>query len=184
MENEIWKDIEGYEGIYQVSNLGRVRSLDYTVTKKDGTVQTYKGKVFSMTLNTTGYPYVSFRMGSSKRKSLTVHRLVAQAFIPNPNNLPEVNHRNEDKTDNRVENIEWCDRKYNMQYGTRNDRQKEKIERHSVDQLDKYGNLLNTYPSIKEAARIVGIRHPECITKCCTGDRMTAGGYRWRYSKS
>ena len=110
---EIWRDIEGYEGLYQVSNLGRVRSLNYKRT----------GKVQNMKLGTypNGYKMVDLKKNKN-RKAHLVHRLVAKAFIPNPNpdQLCEVNHKDEDKTNNCVENLEWCDVKYNSNFGTRN----------------------------------------------------------------
>lgn len=108
---ETWKDIKGYEGLYQVSNLGRVKSLNYNHT---GNV-----KVISSRVCNSGYLRVQLHK-DGVRKKLLIHRLVAEAFIPNPLNLPEVNHKDEDKTDNRVENLEFCDRTYNINYGDRN----------------------------------------------------------------
>ena len=101
---EIWRDIEGYEGLYQVSNLGRVRSLNYKRT----------GKVQNMKLGTypNGYKMVDLKK-NNKRKAHLVHRLVAKAFIPNPNQLCEVNHKDEDKANNTVDNLEWCSHIYN-----------------------------------------------------------------------
>ena len=114
---EEWKSIPGYEGLYEVSNLGRVRSLD----RYDGRNHFRKGKVLSLVKNTDGYLKVLLKC-NTKCKTITVHRLVAQAFIPNPDNLPIINHKDEDKTNNRVENLEWCDNYYNLMYGTGNDR--------------------------------------------------------------
>ena len=109
---EIFKDIEGFEGKYQVSNLGRIRSLNYRMT----------GKPHIMKFGTDGeYDTVVFYV-DGHRHMRKVHRVVAEAFIPNPLNLPQVNHLNEVKTDNRAENLEWCDNKYNSNYGTKNKR--------------------------------------------------------------
>ena len=110
---EIWKDIIGYEGLYQVSSLGRVRSLD----RYDERNCFRKGKVLSPGIKPDGYLVVVLSC-NGKHKTIKVHRLVAQAFIPNPDGLPQVNHKNEDKSNNRVENLEWCDAKYNINFGT------------------------------------------------------------------
>ena len=117
MIEEIWKPIEGYEGLYEVSNTGRVRSLD----KYDSMNRFLRGRI--LRLFTDGLGYLRAQLYSnSKRKSFLVHRLVAQAFIPNPDNLPQVNHRDENPSNDNVDNLEWCDGKYNVNYGTRIDR--------------------------------------------------------------
>ena len=108
---EEWKYIEGYEGLYQVSNYGRVRSLFY---RKKNQVQLLKLRKV-----TKGYLQVAL-WKNRKRKDFMVHKLVAEAFIPNPNNYPQINHKDEDKTNNCVENLEWCTNEYNHNYGTRN----------------------------------------------------------------
>ena len=110
---EIWKDIEGYEGLYQVSNKGRIKSLNYRRTGKEGML---KGKP-----DKDGYLRVSLYK-NRKQKPFYIHRLVAKAFIPNSDDLPEVNHKDENKENNTVDNLEWCDRKYNNNYGSRNER--------------------------------------------------------------
>ena len=117
---EIWKDIEGYEGIYQVSNLGNVKVLDRYVNSsiKNNKIVKRQGKILKQYIK-KGYLQVTLTL-NNKRKYYNVHRLVANAFIPNPDKLPQVNHKNENKYDNRVENLEWCTAKYNCNYGTRN----------------------------------------------------------------
>lgn len=114
---EEWRPVVGYEGLYEVSNTGRVRSVD----RYDNRNCFRKGKVLSPGKNTKGYLSVVLNC-NGKRKTITVHRLVAEAFLLNPDNLPEVNHRDEDKTNNRVDNLEFCDHKYNLNYGTRQDK--------------------------------------------------------------
>ena len=112
--NEEWRDIEGYEGLYQVSNLGRVKSLN---------CRGHKGCIGILTprFDGKGYEMVALYK-EGKARNTKVHRLVAQAFIPNPNNYPQVNHKDEDKTNNCVDNLEWCDTQYNNTYGTRIER--------------------------------------------------------------
>jgi len=120
MEEEIWKDINGYEGIYQVSNMGRVRSLNRIITyirenRKISKLQ--KGCIIKLATSTTGYLFTHL----DKKRSIKyyrINRLVAEHFLLNPNNYPMVNHKNEIKTDNRVDNLEWCTHKYNVNYGT------------------------------------------------------------------
>ena len=120
---EEWRTIEGYEGLYEVSNLGRVRSLDMYVKGRYGNYRLHKGKVLSPAKDKNGYLKVNLCY-NGKDKIIRVHRLVAGAFVSNPDNLPEVNHKDEDKTNNNVENLEWCNRKDNINYGTRTERQK------------------------------------------------------------
>ena len=120
---EEWRSIEGYEGLYEVSNTGRVRSVDRYVKVGYGGYRLHKGKILKLELCNCGYYSVEITY-KYKRNHFYVHRLVAEAFIPNPDNLAQVNHKDEDKTNNNVENLEWCNRKYNMNYGTRAERRK------------------------------------------------------------
>ena len=112
---EEWRPIEGYEGLYEVSNIGRVRSVDRFYYRL------HKGKVLSPTKDRYGYLTVTLNC-NGKSKTIKIHRLVAQAFLPNPDNLPQVNHKDEDKTNNNVDNLEWCTAKYNVNFGTRQER--------------------------------------------------------------
>lgn len=150
------------------------------------------GRIFKMNWNNTGKTrevkqskctcgYLQFRFNG---KMVTSHRFIAMCFIPNPNNLPEINHRNEIKDDNRVENLEWCDRKYNINYGTHNDRAAISKVNHPafskpVSQYTKSGEYVATYQSAHEAARQTGV-HFTTISKCCNGIYNSAGGYIWR----
>ena len=118
---EEWRPIEGYEGLYEVSNLGRVRSLDRYIKYSNGNIHLHKGKMLSPTKDTVGYLKVGLYC-NGKYKMFSVHRLVAQAFIPNPDNLPQVNHRDENPSNDNVDNLEWCDAKYNLNYGSRQDK--------------------------------------------------------------
>ena len=115
--SEEWRPVVGYEGLYEVSSYGRVRSLD----RYDERNCFREGRILKLYTSRVGYLRVQLSL-NSKKKMYLVHRLVAEAFIPNPDNLPEVNHLDEDKTNNRVENLEFCDRKYNINFGTRKDK--------------------------------------------------------------
>ena len=174
---EIWRDIKGFEGKYQVSNTGKVKSLNYRRTGKEG--------IMKASENEYGYLFVEL-CKDGKTKTCRINRLVAQAFIPNPNNLPEVNHKNEDKTDNRVENLEWCNRSYNVNYGTGIKRRAEKRRNDQriskpVISVDKVIGEILEFPSIMEASRQTGIDHRRIID-CLKGRIKSAGGYYWHYT--
>ena len=137
MNNEIWKPILHYEDLYEVSSLGRVKVLSRTITYHNqnnrSVIRTYPSKILKPT-NSRGYLRVSLNQ-NGKIKKEQVHRLVAQAFIPNPNQLPEVNHKDENKLNNYVGNLEWCTSKYNCNYGTRNIRLSTALKgRHFTDE--------------------------------------------------
>ena len=161
--NEIWKDILGYEGLYQVSNLGRVKSLKYG-----------KEKILKPRKNTKGYLSIKLYKNGLK-KTYYVHRLTAQTFIPNPNDLTEINHKDEDKENNRVENLEWCDRKYNNNYGTRTVKCSK-----LVLQFTKTGEFVNEWKSTMDVERNLGYDHSK-ISACCNGKRKSAYNFIWKY---
>ena len=165
---ETWKAIAGYEGIYEVSDLGRVRSLKYG-----------KEKILKPGKNQGGYLHVVL-CKDGQSKTITVHRLVADAFVPNPNNLETINHKDEVKTNNTVTNLEWMSQKDNLNYGTRNKRVGEALSK-QVQMFDKStGELLATFPSLAEAERVTEINQGN-ISSCCNGKYKSAGGYKWRY---
>ena len=167
---EIWKDIKGYEGLYQVSNLGRVKSLDYNRMGVERLLVCRK--------NMMGYLQVVL-CKDSKHKHHQVHRLVAQAFIPNPYGLPQVNHKDECKTNNVETNLEWCNAKYNCNFGTRNER-RAKAQSKAVYQYAKDGSLVKSYSSAREAERRTGYDNGN-IVKCCNGKYKQAYGYLLSY---
>lgn len=170
---EIWKDVKGYEGRYQVSNKGRIKSF-----LKSSRYPDEKGHVIKPHI-ARGYAF-SCLSKNGKAKNYLVHRLVAQAFIPNPNNLKEINHIDENKLNNCVENLEWCTRNYNMAYGTARIRQGISLGK-PVEQLAIDGIPIAIYASAEIASKITGI-DPSSIRGCCIHEREYAGGYSWRYS--
>lgn len=179
---EEWRDIKGYEGLYQVSNYGRVKSLDYNHTGEERIL-----KPVRLAMKSGNAYYQVHLCKDGKTNSKRVHRLVAQAFIPNPNGLPDINHKDENGLNNRVDNLEWCTHKYNCNYGTRNGRIKQKmingktskpVYQYSID-----GKLIKEWTSLNEIERQTGYSCAH-ICKCCSGERKTAYGYKWSYCLS
>lgn len=153
------KDIKNYEGLYAITSCGKVWS--------------YRGQKFLKSRNNRyGYEYVVLCVGG-ERKTLVVHRLVAEAYIPNPLGLPQVNHKDENKNHNYINNLEWCDAKYNMNYGTRSQRTRKKIY---CIELEK------VFDGVRVAAEELGLNHPN-ISACLKGKQKTCGGYHWRYEE-
>lgn len=184
---EEWRPVKGYEGIYEVSSLGRVRSLDRNVPAlchKTGTIRDYfrKGKTLRLRPISTGAGYLVVTLNDNDRKAHNelVHRLVAHAFVPGYFDGADVNHRDENKQNNRADNLEWCDRQYNINYGTGKWRRRKFNER-AVEQLTADGQHIATYKNMSDAARAVGC-DPSTIGDVCRCKRQTAKGYRWRYA--
>ena len=181
MENEIWKDIKGYEGIYQVSNLGRVKSLSRKIEPTDGKRPYWmKECIMKQYKEKTGYMSVKL-CKSNVHKSQLIHRLVAQAFHPNPNGLREVNHKDEDKTNNHVNNLEWCSTSYNVKYGTaRESRIKKKSK--AILCYDLEGNFIKEYGSLKQACDELSLGVGN-LWKALNNRIKSLGGYRWKYKE-
>ena len=161
----MWKKIEGYSR-YSVNEVGDVRN-DRT------------GRILRWGQDKRwGYYNICLYDDSGKKRGRWIHRLVAEAFIPNPDNLPQVNHKDENKANNSVENLEWCTASYNSNYGTHNT----KIGRALSKRVYQYedGELVGWYDSTKLAGRFLGIS-PSKISDCCRGKKKKAGGYKWTY---
>lgn len=182
MEN--WKDIQGYEGFYQVSDCGRIKSLARDIYYQNGIVHHLEEKILVPNLNGGGYLFVQLYK-NGKRKNINVHRLVALAFIPNPENKPQVNHKDEVKTNNVVDNLEWCEASYNINFGTR-------TERSIQNRNFKFGNnphaksvfcveLNKKFDCITNAKEELGIS-VSSISQACRGKQNIAGGFHWRYA--
>lgn len=164
---EIWKDIVGYEGMYQVSNRGRVRSLDRNIQTGIGHC-VRRGQILKPRASGKGYLQVALAHQTQR----LVHRLVAEAFVPNPYILPFINHKDENKKNNCAENLEWCTMSYNNSYNGRAQR--------IADKKKKAVRCIETgqvFSSIKEAEKTVGV--VGSITPCLRGKTKTAAGYHW-----
>ena len=176
LENEQWLPIEGYED-YEVSNYGRVKSLGNDKTRKE--------KILKPNTNKDGYQLVQL-WKDGKPKTFQVHRLVAIAFIPNPNNYEQVNHKDENKCNNHVDNLEWCDRKYNCNYGTRNERQskamlgKNNSRSKQVIQLTLNNEVVKIWECMHDVERELGFANTH-ISECCRNKLKTSNGFIWRY---
>lgn len=202
IEIEIWKDIEGYEGLYQVSNFGNVKSLNYNRSGKE--------KILKPQKNKNKYLHISL-CKNKNQKTFTIHRLVALAFIPNLHNYPCVNHIDENKENNHVDNLEWCTHEYNMNYGTLKERQSEKRKgfkfteetkrkmseaqkgkKLSLEVINKIreknskavlqysldGTFIKEWKSVIQASKQLNLNH---ISECCNGKRKTCGSFIWRF---
>lgn len=153
--NEIWRDIPDYPN-YQVSNLGNVRNVKF-------------GRIIKPSMTNKGYLRVCL-WGNGESKNYRVHRLVAQAFIPNPNNYPEINHKDKNRQNNYVNNLEWCTSQYNIDYSLAK----------QVLQYDLSGNYITTWKSVNEIERCLGFFHGN-ISACCLGKIKTAYNFIWKY---
>lgn len=174
---EEWKDIEGYEGLYQVSNLGRIKSLSRRVKCGNGYIDT-KEIILTPSKDTSGYLIVRLYK-NGKGKTYKCHRLAAIAFIPNPNNLPQINHKDEDKENPRIENLEWCSNKYNCNYGTHNKRMAKSLSK-TVYQYSLEGKFIRKWDSTIQCSREGGYNHRH-VAECCIGKRKTHSKFKWSY---
>lgn len=182
MKGEVWKSVVGYEDSYQISNFGRVKSLPREMWN-GWNFFTSKELILKLQEDYKGY-YTIGLAENGNRKTMKVHRLVAQAFIPNPNNLPFINHKDENPKNNNVDNLEWCTPLYNNLYKdahirgglvTRNHKNTSK----PIQQLSLEGVLIKEYPSMQQAQR-EGYNQSS-ISRCCSGQYSHHKGYKWRY---
>ena len=172
--NEIWKDVVGYEGLYMVSNLGRIKSLGNDRTRKD--------KILNPIKNRNGYLKVSL-CKNGKQKAYYIHRLVAQAFVQNDSLFnTDINHKDENPLNNNAENLEWCDRSYNINYGTRNER----CAKSNTNNPKRSKKVLCVetgivYKSVNEVERQTGLAY-QSICACCNGRQKSCGRLHWKYA--
>lgn len=178
---EVWKDVQGYEGLYMVSNLGNVKSMNYAN-------RGYARNLVPKT-NNSGRLWVELAKNGA-RKPLLVHRLVATAFIPNPENFPEINHIDENPKNNEVRNLEWCTHEYNNRIYREHHPLRPRTVRWvkksprlhlKVNQIDEHGNIVKQWPNSRDIFKETGMSDWS-ISECCRGKRKTAYGFKWQYA--
>ncbi|MFV0241462.1 MAG: NUMOD4 motif-containing HNH endonuclease [Lacrimispora sphenoides] len=175
---EIWKDVPGYEGFYQASNFGRLRSLD----RVSANGKKLTGKLLEKNQERSGY-IVDILCKNKQKKTTRLHRIIALTFLENLENKPEVNHLNGDKTDNRVSNLEWATHRENTDHAWKNGLIKQPPNTPLRPVIQSYeGEIIACYRSIDTAALITGIS-AEDICKCCKRKRKNAGSYSWKYGE-
>lgn len=176
---EEWRDIKGYEGLYQVSNWGRIKSSPNRYQRRK---MKSEGGIMKA-VNIQGYLQVTLYK-DRKHKRFMLHRLVAEAFVENerPSEFSYVNHKDENSLNNFASNLEWCTHRYNINYGTRNLRVSLK-EGKNVYRYDLEGNFIDSFHSVNEAARVLGIKGHSHICQACNGLRHKAYGYKWKYEQ-
>lgn len=190
---EIWKDIKGYEGLYQISSFGNVKSLDRYIINKNGDKQYFPGKYLTQGISDNYLKVILSK--NNKQRTFRVHILVARAFIPNPENKPEVNHIDGNKKNNKVNNLEWNTRSENEFHAYRNglakpsNKQKQAVAKYAKENYSKKvvqyslnGEFIKEWNSMHDVWRELGIR-PSYICRCCKGLRNQTYGYIWKYKQ-
>jgi hypothetical protein len=191
IKGEFWKDIPDFEGKYQVSNKGRIKSLKRIINCRWGENHNCKERILKLETDKDGYKIANLK-GIDKINKKKVHRLVAFAFIPNPDNLPEVNHKKGDKWDNRDSQLEWSTTKDNMKHSFRvllrkptkywvDKKGKDNPKSKKIEQINMNGQVIKMFYGANEAQRMTGIDH-RAIALVAKGKRKEAGGYLWKYA--
>lgn len=178
MNKEIWKDVKGFNGKYQVSSYGRVKSIGHT----DSLGRYWKSVVLRPAKYRGEYLHVHLTSSHSKQVSISVHQLVARAFIPNPNNYPQVNHKDEDPTNNHVDNLEWCTAQYNVNYGHHNYNTSKTLTR-DICALDiNTGDVIFMFDCARDH-RNLGFAH-SYIQQCAKHNIKQAYGFHWEFTEN
>ena len=182
---EIWKEIKGFEGYYKISNLGRVLSIKRRVNSSKGRTRLVNERILKTRVDKYGYETVILRK-FNKDRHFTIHRLIAIAFIKNPNNHPSINHIDENKLNNKPENLQWCTVKFNNLYNNRQEKINIKlrnvIKGKVILQYDLNNNFIKEWRSLREIARATGFSRTE-INKVCRNERLSYNNYYWKYKE-
>ena len=177
---EIWKPVAGYEGIYEVSNFGRVKSVARTIDH-NGFMRFREERILTpIKRNRQGYMSVNLYSGKHNFKMYSIHRLVATAFLPNPGGLEFVNHKDENTSNNRVDNLEWCTQTYNTNYGSCPAKIARALSK-PVLQMTMGGEPIKVWDSLADAGRAFGVRTAH-ICQAAKGQRPQAYGFKWQYT--
>ena len=179
---ETWKDIKSYETHYKVSNLGRIKSKARIIIDSLGRKNHHVEKILKPLFGSRGYPLIRLSKitnGISIGKTMTIHRIVAKTFIPNPSKYKEINHINEIKTDNRAENLEWCNRKYNIHFGNGLKKRINSQKKQIFQICPETGKIIKKWESAKDCEK--SNFNASHIGKCCKGKYKTAYGFKWMY---
>ena len=183
-EKEIWKDVPNYEGYYQVSNLGRIKAINRVVNIKETKTMCLREHIMKQRKTNKGYMVVRLSKDGIA-KNMFVHVAVLTSFSKRPQGMSQINHKDEDKANNNLTNLEFCTPSYNQNYGrcsknksdaTINDKRKSK----AIIQISLDGSEINCFPSLREVERILGFQHGH-IREACNGKLHTAYGYKWRW---
>ena len=172
---EIWKPIKGYEGLYEISNYGNVKVLYFKNNLTNQKI--YKPRLKKVRKDKYGYLVVTLHK-NQKSKTYKIHRLVAEAFIKNPKNKPQINHKDGNKQNNYINNLEWCNNRENIKHAYKIGLQKPSYKK--IFQFDLNNNFIKEWEYMKLASEQLKINYGD-IVQCCKGRRKTAGGYKWRY---
>ena len=181
MKNEVWKDVPNYEGIYKASNFGRIKMVKRTLIDSLGKKINKKEHILKPRTGNRYYMIALYKNG--KREDLLLHRVIAQTFIPNPENKPFVNHKDENCFNNCSDNLMWCTQKENMNWGTINERMsKNSKSKRKVNQYDMDGNYIKTWDCMTDFYKSKGLKLKTGIIECCKGRRQSHMGYKWKYA--
>ena len=185
MDKEIWKDIVGYEGLYQVSNTGKVKSLKRKVYAGRGRMRWQYERILSENkTNGNGYKIVTLNK-EGKGQNKYIHRLVAETFLENKNNYKYINHKDENKSNNSIDNLEFCTAQYNSTYNNLHIRNglKNRNNKYSkkILQLNDNDEIINIFPSISEASRQLNVSQ-QAISDCLRGIQLHSASYKWKYA--
>ena len=177
-KNEVWLPVKNFEGLYEVSNLGNIRSLSRIIIQRDGIKRYFYGKILSQRINKKRYNYCEVNLKNSGNiKTMKVHRIVAEAFLKNENNLPQINHKDFNPENNNVNNLEWCSAKYNINYSKHRRKNLRGTYGRKIIAYDINNNYIGEYGSIREAARQLNCNGQNICSVLSNKIKRTKGYY-------